>query len=557
MNRLILLLLTCALGIVAARALVETSPRRLELVDLLPRDSLAFVECRHLPQSWARWRDGLVGSTVLRPDFLPFLTRHHLVDSGALPGAPWLASLNALSQRPGFAQLFAGHVLLALCAAHPGEEGQPEQLLGRTLFLREVSAHIDVRGEFASVFGEVVTASSSAHQGQTLHHLRFAQGQELCYLLRDNLLLWSFDARIVQQSVQHMMQLLVPTHRWRQTPPPFLRLRAMAGSDSEFFIYAQDQALRTLLPQAESFADAQGWPMPTHLALFANPLPKGERLVVAALADERQLRHLRERYHLRPPAMKPALERLSASTGLVLWTNWLHLERVWASLQNQGPDDLSTLLSQGVESLATMAGMTVEEFLGLFGSEVGLFLDYMHAPHQAPRSKAGLTIELQDRQRVEAVCKRLVAGLQTVEVISGGLRIVTTILANGLLQPAYAFFDQQLILADGVELIERWYGHNRQPSAELVRDPLLDGRRCNFFLFLRTADMVEWLLPMATAIGKEYAARLGQDYRHWLLADPVLNAFLTRLRGIGTSRIRGLIDTDALLLELVWTLEPR
>lgn len=203
-----------------------------------------------------------------------------------------------------------------------------------------------------------------------------------------------------------------------------------------------------------------------------------------------------------------------------------------------------------------MAGMSVESFLGLFGSEVGLFLDYIHAPHQAPRSKACLTIEILDHQRIEAVCKRLVAGLQTVEVLSSGLRIVTTILANGLLQPAYALFDQQLVLADGVELIERWYGQNRQTTVALDPNPLLDGRRCNFFLFLRTADMVEWLLPMATSIGKEYAARMGEDYRHWLLADPVLTSFLANLRGIETSRIRSLIDNDALLLELVWTLQP-
>lgn len=297
--------------------------------------------------------------------------------------------------------------------------------------------------------------------------------------------------------------------------------------------------------------------MPEHLALFTSPVPKGERLVLAALADELRLRQLRERYQLRLPAMKPALARLSTSTGLVVWSNWLHLERVWPLLQHQGPEDLSSLLRQGLEALAGKSGLTVDAFLALFGHEAGLFLDYTHAPHQAPRSKAGITIEVDDRDRLESICKQLLGGLQTVEVVSGDLRIVTTILANGLLQPAYALFDRQLVLADGEELIERWYNQNRQMAVEMSVDPLLDGRRCNFFLFLRTADMVEWLFPTATAISKEYAARLGEDYRHWLVADPFFTAFLAKLRGIETSRLRGLIDTDALLLELVWTLPPR
>lgn len=556
MNRLILLLLTCVLGFVVARSLTETSTHSVGLIDLLPQDTPALIECRQLPQTWARWRDGLVGSTVFRPEFSTFLVKHHLVDPATLPGLSELRVVDALSKRPGFAQLFAGHVILALTPAPAGEAGTAVALRNRLLFLHELTANTDVHHEMERVFGEVNTRSTSTYQGQTLHHLRFANGLELTYLLHDHLLLWAFDARIVQQSAQQLVQMLVPTRMQRQTLPPLQRLWRMAGGDSDLFVYAQDQVLRPLLPATAAFLDGQSWPMPEHLALFTNPVPQGERLVLAALAEEQQLRHWRERYQLRLPAMKPALERLSASTGLVLWCNWLHLDWVWPLLHNQRPEDLSSLLWQGLEALAGKADLSVEDFLALFGHEAGLFLDYTHAPHQAPRSKAGITIEINDRDRLASICKQLLSGLQTVEVVSGDLHIVTTILANGLLQPAYALFDRQLVLADGVELIERWYNQNRKIDSRESKEPLLDGRRCNFFLFLRTADMVEWLFPMATAIGKEYAARLGEDYRHWLIADPFFTAFLAKLRGIETSRFRGLIDTDALLLELVWTLPP-
>lgn len=557
MNRLILLLLTCVLGIVAARSLTENSTHTVSLVDLLPQDTLALIECHQLPQTWVHWRNGLLGSTVLRPEFTAFLSRHHLIESDTLPGLSLLSVMDGLSRRPGFGQLFDGHLMVALPPPPAGDNGGTASLLNRSLFLREINAATDVRHELTQVFGEVITSSSSAYQGQILHHLRFDQGLELTYLSHDNLLLWSFDAGIMQQSAQQLVQLLVPTHTRRHSSRALQRLRQMSGSDSTMFLYAQDQALRSFLPATAAFFDGQGWPIPKHLALFTNPVQKGERLVLAAFADEQRLRELRERYRLRPPVLKPALQRLSTSTGLVLWSNWLHLDRIWPMLQDQGPEDLSSLLRQALESLATRSGMTVDAFLTLFGAEAGLFLDYSHAPHQAPRSKAGITLEIVDRQRLESICKQLLNGLQTVEVVSGDLRIVTTILANGLLQPAYALFDQQLVLADGVELIERWYNQNRQMDSGESDEPLLDGRRCNFFLFLRTADMVEWLFPMATAIGKEYAARLGEDYRHWLLADPFFTAFLAKLRGIETSRLRGLIDTDTLLLELFWTLPPR
>jgi len=557
MNRLILLLLTCVLGIVAARSLTETSTHTVNLVDLLPQNTLALVECRQLPQTWSRWRDGLLGSTVFRPEFTAFLSRHHLIESDTLPGLSLLSVLDGVSRRPGFGQLFGGHLMVALLPPPAGDDGSTASLLTRLLFLREINSTTDVRHELTRVFGKTTTSSSSVYQGQTLHHLRFDQGLELTYLSHDHLLLWSFDARIVQQSAQQLVQILVPTHPRRQASHSLQRLRQLAGSDSPLLLYAQDQALRSFLPATATFIDGQGWPMPNHLALFTNPVPKGERLVLAAFADEQRLRQLRERYHLCPPVLKPALQRLSVSTGLVLWSNWLHLDRVWPLLQDQRPEDLSSLLRQALESLAAKSGMSVDAFLALFGTEAGVFLDYSHAPHQAPRSKAGITIEILDRGSLESICKQLLNGLQTVEVVSGDLRIVTTILANGLLQPAYALFDQQLVLADGVELIERWYNQNRQTAAEMSVEPLLDGRRCNFFLFLRTADMVEWLFPMATAIGKEYAARLGEDYRHWLVADPFFTAFLAKLRGIETSRLRGLIDTDTLLLELIWTLPPR
>lgn len=557
MNRLILLLLTCVLGIVAARSLMETTTRRVEPVDLLPLETHALIECQQLPQTWARWRDGLVGSTVFRPEFSAFLARHQLVQPDTLTGFSVLSVLDGLSRRPGFAQLFGGHVMVALTQTPADDRPTAGSLLNHVLFLREITPATNVRHELLQVFGEANTSSTSLYQGQTLHHLRFTHGLELTYLLHDNLLVWAFDGGIVQQSAQQLVQFLVPTRTRRQAEPSFQRLRQMAGTGSSLFIYAKSQMVSSLLPGVTAFVDGHGWPMPEHLALFTSPVPKGERMALVGLADEQRLRGLRERYQLRPPVMKPALERMSASTGLVLWSNWLHLKSIWLLLQNQGPDDMDTLLRQGIEALADKSGMTVEAFLELFGHEAGLFLDYTQAPHQAPRSKAGITLEVQDRDRLASICKQLLSGLQTVEVVSGDLRIVTTILANGLLQPAYALFDHQLVLADGVELIERWYSHNRSIPIEMSKEPLLDGRRCNFFLFLRTADMVEWLFPLTTAVGKEYAARLGEEYRHWLLADPFFTAFVAKLRGIETSRLRGLIDTDALLLELVWTLPPR
>lgn len=556
MNRLILLLLTCLLGFVAIRSLTEPSTHNIALIDLLPQDTRTLIECRDLPRTWARWRDGLVGATVIQPEFKTFLARHHLVEKDQLPDVSVLRALDGLSRRPGFAQLFSGHVIVALPSGPPVDDDASASVLKRMLFLREVSPQTDVRRELSLVFGQVIASSTSGHQGQNLHHLRFAQGLELTYLRHDNLLLWAFAPPLLQQSVQQLVQRLVPTHSPRQASPAIMRLRTMAGSDSDMFLYVQEQALRSLLPQAGSVVDARGWPMPEHLALFTSPVDKGERLVLAALADAEQLRQLREQYHLRPPAVKPALERLSTSTGLVLWSNWLQLDRIWTTLQNQESEDLSSLLREGLEALASKSSMPVDTFLALFGNEVGLFLDYMHAPHEAPRSKACLTIEIQDRPRIESICKQILNGLQTVDVVTGDLHIVSTILANGLLQPAYALFDQQLVLADGVELIERWYNQNRPSAIEMPPEPLLDERRCNFFLFLRTADMVEWLLPLATAISKEYATRLGEDYRHWLLADPLFTAFLAKLRGIQTNRLRGLIDTDALLFELVWTLPP-
>lgn len=552
MNRLILLLCTVALCFISAKALMITSRRTLGLVDLLPPDSLCLMECQHLPQSWQLWRESLMGTTVFRPDFGAFLAKHHLTvphPSSVLAG---LSAIDAFTRRPGFAQLFAGHVIITVSPIPVDANDQASLLRNRLLVLREIDPPTDVRHQLIQVFGEPIQTSTSSSQGQTLTQLCFAEGVEITLLQRGRLVAWAFDERLVRQCAQQLVQALVPTQRRQQASPSFQRLRDMTHNEATVYMYAQESILRTLLPQLTTLLEEMELPVPGHLALWTSPLPQGERLLLAGLVDEQRMQALRQRLHLSPPVLKPALERLTASTDLVLWTNWVSLRRWWDAF-DKNTSEFSLLLTQGVETLAGLAGVPVESFLALFGHELGFFLDYVQSPHQSPRSQACLAIEVQDRQRIEALCKRFLTGLQTMEVVSGGLRIVTTILANGLLQPAYALFDQQLVLADGVELIERWYGQNQQSSGDTGYKPGFDERRSNFFLFLRTGDMVEWFLPMVTTMGKEYAPLLGEEYRHWILADPLVTPMLSRLRDIETSRMRGLIDADVLLLELLWT----
>ena len=148
--------------------------------------------------------------------------------------------------------------------------------------------------------------------------------------------------------------------------------------------------------------------------------------------------------------------------------------------------------------------------------------------------------------------KRLLAGLQVIKVVTGGMEISSVIMAGGLLQPSYALVDKHLIFADTVALIEQVQRPGGPASAggDGVVVPAI-ARTGNFFLFVRTGDVADQWIAILTVLAREktdLTRQLTQQTR--LLIEHAAIPLLTSLQGAATTRLRGSAAGDEVMLEM-------
>jgi hypothetical protein len=556
MKRLILLLTITILLVFIIFFLTRHPHRPLSPIDLLPRNTAALIEGPNLAQQWDRWRQGLVGSSLLRQDVPLFWC-----NEGADPGqantlSSLLTSLERMARRDGFYSLFSRPSVVALLPPPPGVHLTEDTVLKRLLVVHQLHLPQVTPRILAVLFGNITALTNSVFQGQVLTHLRFEQGQELTCFVHDRLLIWSMDDRVIHSSVNHLLRQLIPVQAGMMlVSSPYARLKQIAvNGPGETFAYLRPRALCPMLPNLLRDLGEIGRYFPDHIALSSSTTAQGGRLVLSALADSGQFAALKKHYQLRDDLEHP-LGEPSSETVLAFWTNWLKPIRVWHWLQPEQGATHRGVLDQWLGTLAGKNGASLQTILDLFGNEFELQIDHLRTPHQLPRAMASISVEVRDETRVAQLLKRLLKGLQTIDVVSNDLHIVSLLLAEGLLQPAYALVNKRLILADNMEMIEN--RHKAPDAGYAATDfPRRKFRRqgSNFFLFLRTSDMVEWLLPVLTAIAKEYGGRPGETLGDWFLFRPQVLSFMAELQSVKSNRIRGYLYKDEAFLEVLYTL---
>ncbi|MDD2465505.1 MAG: hypothetical protein PHI97_16025 [Desulfobulbus sp.] len=552
MNRLVLLVVTAIALISAFIGLTHFPKRKLSLVDILPQETVAVVESKNITSAYRQVQQGLLGKALSRQDFPTFVRQFDVSTPQVVKLLAAVGAFNQLEHNEGVFSLLSRESIVALLPIHPGEQITLEQLQSRLVFLQHFSLDEDLDHRFSNCFGQIGQKNITEYQGQQLTRLTFAQGDSLAYFTHMGILVWAFEEKMLHPCVNQLLQQLVPIRAGIQKHVAYTRLKKHAGRQVNTFTYMRFNALQSFFgckPHPEK--DGQ-LPCPNDLALFSTTVAKGERLVVVALTDADKLAAYKKRNRLKNAVENAPLGRLSTNTTFALWTNWCKPDLLWERLQQVKFSPLQALVKGWSDDLSKASGVSISGFFKLFGNEFSFYIDQLRAPHQSPRSMASMAIEVRDNDQVAQLLQHLTGKLQVVEVLSGvGMKVVTLMLADGLLQPAYSLTAHHLILADNVELIERIHEKVNHPELRINPSKGLRSQRSNFFLFLRTGDMVEWLLPVLTTIGKEFGGHSRDDTEGWLPLQSLSLSLLADLREIETTKIRGYVGKEEMFLEVI------
>lgn len=554
MNRLVALIALCfVVGLSSYLLTVRIKPTP-ELTDYVPAEALLVMESENLAQTWAEWRRSVVGETLFKKDFSEFLVKAGGAQSFADELGALLTGVDHIARLSGFDRVFSRKAVVSLLPSFSVEHAStgPENRLAAIV---EVAGEVEWQRFAETLWGAIRSSTAQRFHGETLVTVAFANGRALTYCLQQGVLIAALDERVVQRCVSQSLQRMVQSRTGLQMNPPYQRLKILAGSRPDFFLYADASELARLWPLTSSWPRDSLGLRTLWFAVFHCAQTDGGRSGAAALTDPGELAALTKDLPASAPVVNPFLPHVASDTDFSFWTNWFDLKKLWNFVQSASPAEISALLSPMARHLETVAGLPMDAFFNVFGNEFGVFINRQGTPHQSPRSMACVSAGIRDQAQAAAALKALTAGVQAIRVMADGAEIVSVVMAGGLLQPAYALVNNQLILADSVELIEQLLHPQAVQSPSMARDERsARGRRGNFFLFARTGALAERLLPALTLLARENRDKndmLSPQTRLWL--QEILLPGLNRLRGVQTSRLRGYAFADEALVEFEYS----
>jgi hypothetical protein len=544
-----LVLLLTTIGLIGSLLIRNLKPS-LTAIDFLPRDTLALMEWNDFARSWERWQRSSLAGKLNDPELPRILAQMGVPDLRIAEFKAVKAFVDQFTSTSLFTGLLSNTSVLALLpgSRHPAVNSIDP--LNHLVLIVPSGSEFSPR-QLERFFGTVQSTGTSVYQGVPLVTFTFASGRAFTFCQYRGRVLCALDPEPVQRCIDQARERMVRAHTGLQANPDYQRLKKHAVARADFFVYADLAALRKQLPGIEIEENADRI-IPHHLAFYHRADAEHDRLAIVAQVPLPQLATFTSRYRLASPVEDPMSRQVSPETRMYLWTNWFAPKVLWnfgLGMRNHEVGALVMLLAQ---NLIEGTGKSTDEFFDVFGNRFGVLITEQQGLSPSNRSMSCLSVEVRDQQEVELMLKRLLAGLQVIKVVTGGMEISSVIMAGGLLQPSYALVDKHLILADTVELIEQVQRPGELASAggDGVVVPAI-ARTGNFFLFVRTGDVADQWIAILTVLAREktdLTRRLTQQTR--LLIEHAAIPLLTSLQGAATTRLRGSAADDEVMLEM-------
>jgi hypothetical protein len=538
-------------------------PKGLDLLALVPVDSLAVLDWDSPAGSYQSFLD------------TPF--------AGKLQGIDWPVILSALGYNneeiagPGkvasrwklfseslfFRELFGKRTVVALLP-EKDKIRDPVASIGNTLVLLSNS------GRKFKKFQSLVAGSPLTKQLQTRNY----QGYTVKgYLVKDrypvyvvthkDLLIAAFDPAPIRQCLDLLLAMIVRKGGAMVDNPAFSELKQRARGRDDFFLYFDIAAMQPLLRQMSvqkvigfeyhsDIFDILGHGL-RQIGLYHQPMGKVHQVTASILFDKSGLPSFQKHLAGRAPIENENLSAMPADLQIFLWSNWFDLPNWWqATRKNSTGRDLRRVdrLDAAVQKYT---GMGMERFLNLFGHQFSLIIKEIKTSGFFPVPRICIRIALADKETMGILLERFIADLPHHRDMVAAVPVVSVLAAGGLMQPSYALLDDDLLFADGRDLIEDILKPGRD---FLVRDPVflkLDmgmQEEENLIAFARTGQLINGLKELASWLGTNIAIRDERaGARSKILIDQAVIPLLDGLTMFRAGALRGYTREDELVLQ--------
>ncbi len=538
-------------------------PKGLDLLALVPADSLAVLDWDSPAGSYQSFLDTSFAEKLQGIDW-PVILSTLGYNKGEIAGAGSVASRWKLfSEGLFFRELFGKRTVVALLPEKDTVR-DPVTSIRNTMVLLSHSG-----GKFKNfqsmIAGSPLTTQLQRrnYQGYTIRGY-LVKDRYPVYVVTDNdLLIAAFDPAPIQQCLDLLLAMLVRKGGAMVDNPAFSELKQRARGRDDFFLYFDVAALKPLLRQISlqrvigfeynsDISDIMGHGL-RQIGLYHQPMGRVHQLTAGMLFDKSGLPSFQKHLAGRAPIENENLSLVPANLQIFLWSNWFDLSRWWqATRENSTGRDLKRV-DRLDAAVRKYTGIGMERFLDLFGDQFSLIIKEIATSGFFPVPRICIRIALADQETVETLLEKFITDLPHRRDMVATVPVVSVLAADGLMQPSYALFDNDLLFADGRDLIEDILKPGRD---FLVHDPdfvKLDmgmQEPENLIAFARTGQLINGLKELVSWLGTNIAIRDERaGAKSKILIDQAVIPLLDGLTMFKAGALRGYTREDELVLQ--------
>ena len=523
-QRLILLALVL-LAVFPARWLARELEPPPQAEELLPDDTLLFIHWNDFSRFASGVADNPLSRQLARDDFPEILRKLGMSEATLERFGGRVALARSLAELPLMPLLLRSRGMLALLPNRTPDLDLPASLGANLVFILPDGA--------ARALALEGREAVEPYQGEEIFRIRIAGGRPLyaCSVRGFTLCAFALEPlrRCIDQAVLHtvgggaaLADKLRPAGRRLQPERP-----------GEFFAWADLRALQTQPRWGEALAPL--WPgvRPRQAHLSHSFDGRISALNAALRFAPEELAAWLAGHGLAAPDQPPLAASLDKATLLHLWSNWFTPEVMAGLARAVESSDLARPLLAGIS--AFLGGMSLDagDFHKTFDPELGLAVRGERDAGGQMRPLFALYFRPLDAPAMRTRLKRLVRPFPVrAHRLAHGAEATTIGMADGMVQPAFAFVGGRLVLADNLHMAQQVENQLQAGGERLlgVVDSPGEPVSASCFLFLRNRQVADageiFLKFLADARDERGAAILGETQRLFVreLALPCMAA---------------------------------
>ncbi len=523
--------------------------------EMLPPSTIALLKWKNFAHSFTRFKTSPLGRKILAGELDQDLdlcgvcptTQHRIIE--------FVDAVQKISSHPLFPVLLGKNAAAAILPPARTDKNTSNFLERHLVFITET------KGPFAGYaikqrLSVHVTAKPEIFQGIEVNQLTLENGRQAYFALIDRMLIAAAGRESVQRCLKVYQDHLISPRVSLMQDHRFSRFRQYTSQQEVCFMYINPGFGHgdLHLPRFSPLQEAHLAGPDTRFLLLHKENKDRDHFSLMVAGIPRQEDALFQKYLPAPPQIPQQLSQIDIDASAYAWTNWFNLQALWQGMSHSSEVQTAAVVFYLNNVIRKHTGLEMGKLAGMFGNEAGLLITEFPSAPFATIPMICLQIQVRDSHAVRRLLRKLLVHVPSRPVVVEGIPGTSLIMANGLIEPTYLFYEDYLVVADSAELIRHWVGTQKKKMVDSTEFKMVNGgllQHNNLISYARIdkvnnglQKIIQWSLYTLHQAGR-ITPQQGA-----FIQDELVGTIFDSLQSIRSQGIRVAMEGDMLIGEL-------